>query len=63
MYSFSLVCVLIILYHTFQLENCPLDRKTFIVKQDEDYVVNRVITQGEVSTGNVNNLFKSCGSL
>jgi len=33
------------------------------VKQDEDYVVNRVITQGEVSTGNVYNLFKSCGSL
>lgn len=30
-----------------KLENCPLDRKTFIVKQDEDYVINRVITQGE----------------
>lgn len=32
----------------FQLENCPLDRKTFIVKQDDDFVINRVITQGEV---------------
>ncbi|XP_052094871.1 ciliogenesis-associated TTC17-interacting protein-like [Mytilus californianus] len=30
-----------------KLENCPLDRKTFIVQQDEGYVVNRVITQGE----------------
>ncbi|KAL4222899.1 hypothetical protein ACF0H5_018939 [Mactra antiquata] len=30
-----------------KLENCPLDRKTFIVKQDDDFVVNRVITQGE----------------
>ena len=30
-----------------QLENHPLDRKTFIVRQEEDYVINRVITQGE----------------
>ncbi|XP_052817813.1 ciliogenesis-associated TTC17-interacting protein-like [Mya arenaria] len=31
-----------------KLENCPLDRKTFIVRQEDgDYVVNRVITQGE----------------
>lgn len=30
-----------------KLENCPLDRKTFIVLQEEDYVINRVITQGE----------------
>ncbi len=30
-----------------QLENHPLDRKTFIVRQDADYVINRVITQGE----------------
>ena len=31
-----------------QLENHPLDRKTFIVRQGEEYVVNRIITQGEV---------------
>jgi hypothetical protein len=37
-----------------QLENCPLDRKTFIVKQEEGYVVNRVITQGEVSLNSYN---------
>lgn len=30
-----------------KLENCPLDRKTFIVQQDGDFVINRVITQGE----------------
>ncbi|OWF40893.1 ciliogenesis-associated TTC17-interacting protein-like isoform X2 [Mizuhopecten yessoensis] len=30
-----------------KLENCPLDRKTFIVQQEDCYVVNRVITQGE----------------
>lgn len=30
-----------------KLENCPLDRKTFIVKQEENFVINRVITQGE----------------
>ncbi|XP_046553649.1 ciliogenesis-associated TTC17-interacting protein-like [Haliotis rubra] len=30
-----------------KLENCPLDRKTFIVRQEEGYVVNRVITQRE----------------
>lgn len=30
-----------------KLENCPLDRKTFIVRQDDDFVINRVITQGE----------------
>ena len=30
-----------------QLENHPLDRKTFIVKQDSCYVINRVITQGD----------------
>lgn len=30
-----------------KLENCPLDRKTFIVQQDGGYVINRVITQGE----------------
>ncbi|CAH1788615.1 unnamed protein product [Owenia fusiformis] len=30
-----------------KLENHPLDRKTFIVRQDDGYVVNRVITQGE----------------
>ncbi|KAJ8313623.1 hypothetical protein KUTeg_008767 [Tegillarca granosa] len=30
-----------------KLENCPLDRKTFIVKQEDGIVVNRVITQGE----------------
>ena len=33
----------------FQLENCPLDRKTFIVQQDGGFVINRVITQGEVT--------------
>lgn len=32
----------------FQLENCPLDRKTIITKTNESYVINRVITQGEV---------------
>ncbi|XP_013388667.1 ciliogenesis-associated TTC17-interacting protein [Lingula anatina] len=30
-----------------KLENHPLDRKTFIVKQDDGFVINRVITQGE----------------
>lgn len=30
-----------------KLENHPLDRKTFIVKQEDGYVINRVITQGE----------------
>ena len=30
-----------------------MDRKTFIVKQEEGYVVNRVITQGEVSLNRV----------
>ncbi|XP_064648234.1 ciliogenesis-associated TTC17-interacting protein-like [Lineus longissimus] len=30
-----------------KLENLPLDRKTFIVKQNDGYVVNKVITQGE----------------
>ena len=33
---------------TLQLENCPLDRKTFIVQQKDEFVINRVITQGEV---------------
>ena len=32
---------------TLQLENHPLDRKTFLVKQGNEYVVNRVVTQGE----------------
>lgn len=30
-----------------KLENCPLDRKTSIVKQENDYIINRVIIQGE----------------
>ncbi|XP_077978507.1 ciliogenesis-associated TTC17-interacting protein-like [Glandiceps talaboti] len=30
-----------------KLEDHPLDRKTFIVQQDGQYVVNKVITQGE----------------
>ncbi|KAL3831442.1 hypothetical protein ACJMK2_023193 [Sinanodonta woodiana] len=30
-----------------KLENCPLDRKTFIVYQDDTYIINRIITQGE----------------
>lgn len=30
-----------------KLENCPLDRKTFIVKQPDNFIINRVITQGE----------------
>ena len=34
---------------SLQLDNHPLDRKTFIVLQDNEIVVNRVITQGEVS--------------
>ncbi|ESO98070.1 hypothetical protein LOTGIDRAFT_239113 [Lottia gigantea] len=29
------------------LENCPLDRKTNIVRQETEYTVNRIITQGE----------------
>ncbi|XP_050418130.2 ciliogenesis-associated TTC17-interacting protein [Patella vulgata] len=29
------------------LDNCPLDRKTNIVKQETEYTVNRIITQGE----------------
>ena len=33
--------------HLLQLENHPLDRKTFIVRQENEYVVNRVITQGD----------------
>ena len=32
-----------------QLENHPLDRKTFIVMEKDEYVVNRVVTQGQVS--------------
>lgn len=34
-------------FQLHQLQNHPLDRKTFIVKQEGEYVVNRVITQGE----------------
>lgn len=30
-----------------KLENHPLDRKTFIVKQPDGFVINRVVTQGE----------------
>ena len=30
-----------------QLENHPLDRKTIISQQEDDYVINRVITQGD----------------
>lgn len=30
-----------------KLENCPLDRKTVIVRQSDSYIINRVITQGE----------------
>lgn len=30
-----------------------MDRKTFIVKQEEGFVVNRVITQGEVSLNRI----------
>ncbi|XP_064613739.1 ciliogenesis-associated TTC17-interacting protein-like isoform X2 [Liolophura sinensis] len=30
-----------------KLENCPLDRKTVLIKQADNFVVNRVITQGE----------------
>ena len=30
-----------------QLENHPLDRKTIISRQEDDYVINRVITQGD----------------
>ncbi|XP_076471459.1 ciliogenesis-associated TTC17-interacting protein-like [Babylonia areolata] len=30
-----------------KLENCPLDRKTIIIRQGDNYVINRVITQGE----------------
>ncbi|KAK7110854.1 ciliogenesis-associated TTC17-interacting protein-like [Littorina saxatilis] len=30
-----------------KLENCPLDRKTILIKQPDSYVINRVITQGE----------------
>ncbi|KAK0070447.1 ciliogenesis-associated TTC17-interacting protein [Biomphalaria pfeifferi] len=30
-----------------KLENCPLDRKTFLMRQSENYTVNRIITQGE----------------
>lgn len=38
-----------LIFVIFQLENCPLDRKTFIVKQPDNFIINRVITQGEVS--------------
>lgn len=41
-------CINLCFFFFSQLENCPLDRKTFIVKQEEDYVINRVISQGEV---------------
>ncbi|GFS27239.1 ciliogenesis-associated TTC17-interacting protein-like [Elysia marginata] len=30
-----------------KLDNCPLDRKTFLVRQSDNYTINRVITQGE----------------
>ena len=30
-----------------QLENHPLDRKTFIVQQGDEFVVSRVISQGD----------------
>ncbi|CAL1528736.1 unnamed protein product [Lymnaea stagnalis] len=30
-----------------KLENCPLDRKTFLVRQSDCYTINRTITQGE----------------
>lgn len=39
----------VFIFVIFQLENCPLDRKTFIVKQPDNFIINRVITQGEVS--------------
>lgn len=30
-----------------KLENCPLDRKTTILRQSDAYIINRIITQGE----------------
>lgn len=30
-----------------KLDNCPLDRKTFMVRHSDGYTINRVITQGE----------------
>lgn len=30
-----------------KLENCPLDRKTTILRQGDAYTINRIITQGE----------------
>ncbi|RUS87488.1 hypothetical protein EGW08_004742 [Elysia chlorotica] len=30
-----------------KLDNCPLDRKTFLVRQSDHYTISRVITQGE----------------
>ncbi|XP_041365396.1 ciliogenesis-associated TTC17-interacting protein-like isoform X2 [Gigantopelta aegis] len=30
-----------------KLENCPLDRKTGIIKTEEGFIVNRIITQGQ----------------
>lgn len=30
-----------------KLDNCPLDRKTFLVRNSDGYQINRVITQGE----------------
>jgi len=33
-----------------KLDNHPLDRKTFIVKQGEEYIINRVVSQGEETT-------------
>lgn len=33
-----------------KLDNHPLDRKTYLVKQGEEYVINRVVSQGEETT-------------
>ncbi|XP_059163387.1 ciliogenesis-associated TTC17-interacting protein-like isoform X2 [Physella acuta] len=30
-----------------KLDNCPLDRKTFLVRQSDSYTMNRIIAQGE----------------
>ena len=36
-------------FSSMQLEDNHLDKKTYIILQDGQYIINRVITQGEVS--------------
>lgn len=35
--------------HTFQLEDNHLDKKTFVTIQDGQYIMNRIVSQGDVS--------------